>query len=172
MWDHTMEIGRRLGADHLLFVDRPGPNHREYVRDHTYGVGVDVSLEMAGTNQSIAEAFQLVRKGGRITAFGVNSEPQTPIDYNNGLVFKGAQVHGVNGRKMFDTWLRLRNLLASGRLDIAPVITHLYALRDFNTGFKELMKLPRVAAKAVLFPDERELAAARDRLAGRNGVTR
>ena len=167
-----MEIGRRLGADHLLFVDREGPNHLEYVRENTYGVGPDVVLEMAGNNKSISEAFQLVRKGGRITAFGVNSEPQTPIDYNNGLVFKGAQVHGVNGRKMFDTWLRMRNLLVSARLNIAPVITHLFPLDDFDAGFKELMKLPRTSAKVVLFPDETELDAARDRLAHRNGVTR
>ena len=120
-------------------------------------------LEMAGVEQSIQDGFKMLRKGGRFTAFGVLSQPQASIDYTDGIVFKGATIYGINGRKIFDTWYRVRNLLASKRLDISPVITHEYLLDDYKLGFDKMLELPRVAAKAVLFPDKADLEAAKKR---------
>ena len=105
----------------------------------------------------------MLRKGGRFSAFGVLSESMYNINYNDFLVFRGARVHGINGRKMFDTWYRVGNLLSSGRLDIRPVITHMMLLEDFTRGFDLLMELPRRASKIVLFPDKAELDKAQSR---------
>jgi threonine 3-dehydrogenase len=159
----NMEIGKRMGADHLLYADDDKIDRIAYVRDHTYGFGADIVLEMAGVRQAIDEGFKMLRKGGRYSAFGVLSEPSVPVDYNNSIVFKGCQIHGINGRKMFDTWYRVRNLLASKRLDISPVVTHKMLLDDFQDGFAKMMEFPRKAAKIVLFPDPKELEAARKR---------
>ena len=115
---------------------------------------------MAGVSQAIEEGFKMLRKGGRFSAFGVLSEATTPIDYNNSIVFKGCQIHGINGRKMFDTWYRVRNLLASKRLDISPVVTHKMALEEFQLGFEKMLEFPRKAGKVVLFPDKKELEKA------------
>jgi threonine 3-dehydrogenase len=68
---------------------------------------------------------------------------------------------------MFDTWYRVRALLASGRLDPSPVITHMFALEDFEKGFGEMTTRPRKSAKVVLFPDKKELAAALKRRGSR-----
>jgi threonine 3-dehydrogenase len=156
----NLEIGRRLGADHILYADDNETDRVAYVKDHTYGFGADIVLEMAGVPQAVDEGFKMLRKGGRFSAFGVLSETAIPIDYNNSVVFKGCQIHGINGRKMFDTWYRVRNLLASGRLDISPVVTHKMALGDYREGFAKMMELPRKAAKIVLFPDKEELESA------------
>jgi threonine 3-dehydrogenase len=102
----------------------------------------------------------MVRKAGRVTAFGIAAESPLPVDYNNGIVFKGCQIHGVNGRKIFDTWYRNRNLLASGRLDPTPVITNIFPLSEFTTGFDKMIERPRKSAKVVLFPDKAECDAA------------
>ena len=102
----------------------------------------------------------MVRKAGRLTAFGIAPESPLPIDYNNGLVFKGCQIHGINGRKIFDTWYRNRNLLAAGRLDPRPVITNVFKLEDFAKGFDKMIERPRKSAKVVLFPDAKEYEAA------------
>jgi threonine 3-dehydrogenase len=160
---YCLEIGRKLGADHILSIENKEIDRVEYVKDNTGGYGADIVLEMAGVPQSIQDGFKMLRKGGRFTAFGVLSEPQALIDYTDGIVFKGATIYGISGRKMFDTWYRVRNLLASKRLDISPVITHEMALEDFKLGFDKMLEFPRVAAKAVLFPDKAELAAARER---------
>ncbi len=163
-YDFNMEIGRQMGADHLLYANRD-EDRVAYIKDHTRGYGADIVLDMAGSPQALDEGFKYLRKGGRFTAFGVASGATAPIDYNNGIVFKGAQVHGINGRRMYDTWYRVRNFLSSGRLDIRPVITHMFTLDDFEIGFDAMLERPRKSAKIVLFPDAAELAAAQQRRA-------
>ncbi|MBU1626643.1 alcohol dehydrogenase catalytic domain-containing protein [bacterium] len=161
-YDFNMEIAKRMGADHLLYANKD-IDRVKYVRDHTGGYGADLVLDMAGSPQALDEGFKMLRKAGRFTAFGVAAESPTLIDYNNGMVFKGAQIHGISGRKMFDTWYRVRNFLSSGRLDISPVITHMFKLEDFEQGFKAMTTRPRQSAKVILFPDAKELSAAKKR---------
>ncbi len=164
--DYNLDIARKMGADHILDIKKTSlEERRDFVLQQTGGYGVDISLEMVGGETPIREAFTHLRKGGRITAFGVASEAQVPIDYNDSIVFKGAQIHGINGRKVFDTWYRMRGLLSGKRLDISPVVTHITALEEYEKGFDMLMANPRKTAKIVLFPDNAELKAAKERLA-------
>jgi len=160
-YDFNMEIARKMGADHQLYTNKTTEKERlEFVLDHTGGNGVDIALEMVGSQDSINDCFAMVRKAGRVTAFGIAPESPVPIDYNNGIVFKGCQIHGINGRKIFDTWYRNRNLLASGRLDPTPVITNIFPLSEFKTGFDKMLERPRKSAKVILFPDKAEYEAA------------
>ncbi len=78
-------------------------------------------------------------------------------------MFKACQIHGINGRKIFDTWYRNRNLLANGRLDPTPVITDIFPLSEFEAGFNKMLERPRTTAKVVLFPDRSEYEAAMKR---------
>jgi threonine 3-dehydrogenase len=153
-----MAIGEKMGADHLLWVGKG--DHEEYVLDHTRGEGADIAIEMAGVPAALENALKLVRRGGRFSAFGVMPEASVPINYNDAIVFRGIQIHGISGRKMYDTWYRVRNFLSSGRLDIAPVVTDLLPLEEFAQGFDAMMSVPRRAAKVVLFPDRDDLDAA------------
>lgn len=162
-YDFNMNIGKRMGADHLLYANKADVDRIAHIKDHTYGFGADIVLDMAGSPQALEEGFKMLRKGGRFTAFGIAAESPTLVDYNNGVVFKGSQVHGINGRKMFDTWFRVRNFLASGRLDISPVITHMFPLSAFEKGFEQMMIRPRRSAKVVLFPDPGELEKVKTR---------
>ncbi len=164
-YDLNMEIGRKMGADLQMKTNETTPKERlAFTMDHTGGNGVDIALEMVASQDSINDCFAMVRKAGRVTAFGVAAEPTMPIDYNNGIVFKGCQVHGISGRKIFDTWYRNRNLLANGRLDPTPVITNVFPLDDFAEGFEKMIERPRKSAKIVLFPDKTECEAARKRI--------
>ena len=163
-YDFNMEIAKKMGADHLLYANKEDVNRIEYIMDHTGGFGADIVLDMAGSPQALDEGFKVLRKAGRFTAFGVAAESPCAVDYNNGIVFKGAQIHGISGRKIFDTWYRVRNFLSSGRLDISPVITHLYTLKDYEKGFDDMMTRPRKSAKIVLFPTEEEYNGAKKRM--------
>jgi threonine 3-dehydrogenase len=160
-YDLNMEIARKMGADLQQNTNKTSHTERlEFVMDHTGGNGVDIALEMVGSQDSVNDCFAMVRKAGRITAFGIAAESPLPVDYNNGIVFKGCQIHGINGRKIFDTWYRNRNLLAAGRLDPTPVITNVFTLDDYATGFEKMIERPRKSAKVVLFPDPKEYDAA------------
>lgn len=159
----TLEVGKRMGADYTLTLDMAPEERISFVLDHTGGNGADIVLEMAGNPQAVFEGFKVLRRGGRFTAFGVLSTSELNLDYNNFLVFKGIQVHGINGRKIFDTWYRASNFLSSGRLDLSPMITHMFPLEDFEKGFQAVMHRPRNCLKVVLFPHEKELELAKVR---------
>jgi len=163
-YDLNMQIGKTMGSDFQLWTNKQSPKERlQFVKDHTDGYGADIVLEMVGSADALDDSFKMVRKGGRVTAFGIAPDSPCPIDYNNGIVFKGCQVHGINGRKMFDTWYRVKNLLASKRVDPSPVITHKFLLEDFAQGFEKMIERPRNAAKVVLFPDKDEYKQAMKR---------
>lgn len=164
MSDKMMEIGKKLGADYLLSITKTTQEERiKFIKDNTYGVGADIALEIVGNQQSISDAFKCVRKGGRISAFGISPQPSIMIDYDNDIVFKGIQVDGISGRKIFDTWYRVRNLLASGRLDVRPVITDMMLIDDFRKAFDKLTASNRTSAKIVMFTDKKDLENALSR---------
>lgn len=161
-YDLNMEIGKKMGSDHQLYANRKF-DRVDYIRDHTGGYGTDIVLDMVGSYQALEEGFKILRKGGRFTAFGIPASSPSMVDYRDGIVFKGAQVHGISGRKIFDTWYRVRSLLAGDRLDVRPVITHLFSLSDYKEGFDKMLERPRKSAKIVLFPDRDELKKAMKR---------
>lgn len=160
-FDFNMELGKKMGADYQISTAKSTPEERyKFVMDLTDGYGPDIACEMVGTPDSISDCFKMVRKGGRLTAFGIAPNSPCPVDYNNGIVFKGIQVHGISGRKIFDTWYRNSQMLAMGKLDPSPVITHVLPLEEFKEGFMAMKASPRISAKIVLFPDKAEYEAA------------
>ncbi len=164
MFEFNMNLGKQLGSDYQLYANDNSINRIEFIRDHTNGFGSDIVLEMAGAEQAVHEGLEIVRRGGRYSAFGITPNTQISIDYNANIVFKGIEIHGITGRKMFDTWIRVRNMLASGKLNIYPVITHMFSLEDYEKGFEEMMKIPRISAKIILFPEKEELEKGLQRL--------
>ena len=70
--------------------------------------------------------------GGRVALLGI-PPAETAIDWNH-VIFKGLIIKGIYGREMFETWYKKIALLQDG-LDIKPVITHRYAIDDFQKAF-------------------------------------
>ncbi len=142
-----MDVATKMGADSLFHGDDPELEQR--VMDITCGNGADVVLEMSGSEKGLMQGLRILRKGGRISLFGLFPDP-VRINLTNQVIFKGITMYGINGRIIFDTWERMHNLLKSGRLDISPVITHKLAFDDFEKGFGLLMDRPKKAVKVVL----------------------
>jgi len=128
-------LALELGADEVF--DPAGPGWIEQVRARTRGDGADVLLEMSGSSAAIDQGFSALRMGGTAALLGIPSRPIT-FDLNNHVIFKGATVLGINGRRMFETWYQMESLLLSGRLRLDPIVTHRVAMSDFARGF-ELM---------------------------------
>ena len=119
------ELARAMGADLVLRPEANGPDLAGEVRAATGGQGVDVSLEMSGHPASLRLAFDALRPGGRVSLLGLFDRPAT-LDFDNAIVFKAARIHGIFGRRMFDTWYQVKGLLArpAFREKVARVITH------------------------------------------------
>lgn len=66
-----LTLARQMGADHILQLSATTPAERlAVVRDRTYGEGVDVVIEAAGSARAIEEGVTLVRDGGRYVVAG------------------------------------------------------------------------------------------------------
>lgn len=149
-YPYRLDIARQMGADEVFNITED-VDPVEAILDDTRGVGVDVSLEMAGAAKSIEQAFGSVRKGGRVSVFGLTARP-IEFDINYAITLRQVRVLGVAGRHMWDTWRQMDGLLQSGQLDPRPVITHQLPLEDFDRGFEFVTSGDRAAGKVVLLP--------------------
>ena len=129
------ELARTMGASVLL--DPTAGNVESQVIAATGGSGVDVLLEMSGHPSAIQQGFRLLRMGGRASLLGIPARA-VELDLANGVIFKGATVHGINGRKMYETWFQAEALLREGHIDLSPVITHRLPLERFDEAMKLL----------------------------------
>jgi threonine 3-dehydrogenase len=131
-----LEIATEMGADYVINPAEIDPIER--VLEVTEGLGVDVVLEMSGHPQAIRQSFQVLRNGGRVSLLGLPSR-MVELDLANDIIFKGATVYGISGRKIFDTWYRTRRILEGGQLDLKRVITHVLPFERFHEAM-EIMR--------------------------------
>src|SRR5579871_2097567 len=82
--DHRREIARLMKADYVLNPAKE--NATKFVMEKTDGLGVDVVLEMAGHPDSIRTAFDIVRRGGRISLLGLTSKPIS-LNFSEDIIF-------------------------------------------------------------------------------------
>lgn len=144
-----LELAKELGADYAFeATDTDWPTR---ARELTQNQGPQVLLEMSGNPQGIRDGFRALRNGGTAALLGLPSGPVT-FDLANDIIFKGATVLGINGRRMFETWYQVESFILSGRLNLEPIITHQIEMQDFNRGFelmqsgeaiKVVMKIPQ-----------------------------
>jgi len=125
-------------------------NINSIVMEQTGGVGVDVVLEMAGHPDAIRTAFDIVRRGGRISLLGLTSKPIS-LNFSEDIIFKGITIQGINGRRMYQTWYQMTALLKAGKLDLHPVITDRIAMKDFSQGMERLKT--GEASKILVYPN-------------------
>jgi len=146
--EHRRKIASQMKADVVL--DPSSQNVQKEILEHTSGLGVDVVLEMAGHPQSIRTAFDVVRRGGRISLLGLTSKPIS-LNFSEYIIFKGITVQGINGRRMYQTWYQMTALLKAGKLDLHPVITDRIAMKDFSNAMERLKT--GEASKILVYPN-------------------
>ncbi len=132
------QMARQLGADAVI---APAQNAGSYVHDEaithqirelTEGVGVDVALEMSGSNAALNTAIAAVRRGGHVILFGLKSGDAV-IEKFDRVIVDGITLHAVIGRRIFETWHITRNLLESRDPNIHDLIWDVILQRGQGT---------------------------------------
>ena len=101
------------------------------VRRYSEHGGADSVLEVAGTLDTFRMAWELARPNAVVTIVAMYDSAQIlplPDMYGKNLTFKTG---GVDGCKCAETLA----LIASGRIDTTPLITHTYPLRDIERAY-------------------------------------
>jgi threonine 3-dehydrogenase len=146
--DYRLAMAGRMGAEAVFNPSRV--DLESEVMAATDGDGVDVLLEMSGSPEAVDQGFRLLRPGGEAALLGLYSRPIS-FDFDDRLIFKGATVHGIVGRRLWGTWYQMRAMLRSQSVDLSPVVTHRFALEDYAAAF-DLMASGS-CGKVVMFPD-------------------
>src|SRR6184192_661088 len=145
---HRRKVATQMKADFVL--DPSKDDVKKIIMEQTGGLGVDVVLEMAGHPTAIRTAFDVVRRGGRISLLGLTSRPIS-LNFSEDIIFKGITIQGINGRRMYQTWYQMTALLKAGKHDLHPVITDRIAMQDFSKGIERLKT--GEASKILVYPN-------------------
>ena len=143
---YRLELARIMGAD--LALDATDAATEERIAQATGGEGIEVVLEMSGSAPALDQALRLVTRGGSISLLGIFGEPPR-VDLSEDVIMKGLRLHGIFGRRIYETWEQTQSLLRGG-LDVSPIITHRLPLDEWETAFDLIAS--RHAGKVVLLP--------------------
>ena len=119
------------------------------VQEATEGRGVDVVIELSGSQGGTEQAFEMLAKGGRVSLVGLPAQPIT-LEMTAAIIYREAVVYGSTGRLMWDTWYRVDALLKAQAFDPLPVITHRFPLEEYAQALE--LTLSGSAGKALLIP--------------------
>jgi threonine 3-dehydrogenase len=146
---YRLRLARQMGATYTLNVAEV--DVVDFIMQDTDGEGVDVLLEMSGAQSAIDQGFPALRDGGEAALLGL--APGTiGFDLNNHIIFKGATVYGIVGRKLWDTWYRMRGLLTAGTIDLGPLVTHRFRLDQWKDAIQVMNS--GASGTVVMFVEE------------------
>ena len=141
-------MAKKMGADVVL--NPAAEDAVGKILAETNGTGVDALLEMSGNPTAIQQGFKALRAGGRASLLGIPTET-VPLDLVNDVIFKGATVQGIYGRRMYETWVQMTALLKAGRLNLEPLFGERASLDKFENAFTLLQG--GLAGKILLYPN-------------------
>jgi threonine dehydrogenase-like Zn-dependent dehydrogenase len=135
-----LELARRLGADETFDVSAAEPLLGE----------LDLVIETAGAVPAVELATRLVREGGRVALLGIAGEgamlESLPADR---VALRDLELIGSVAYTSA-IWTRVVALLADRRIDLSPIVTHRFALEDFERAFELMEHREGIVAKIVL----------------------
>lgn len=103
----------------------------EFVRLHSDHGGADRVIEVAGSDETFRMAWQNARPNAIVTIVAMYDKPQIlplPDMYGKNLVFKTGGVDGCDCDEILA-------LIADGRIDTTPQITHTFPLEDIEAAY-------------------------------------
>jgi alcohol dehydrogenase len=137
--------------EHYPEVLTVGPEQLEaFVQSHSDHGGADVVLEVAGSPDTFRMAWQCARPNAIVTVVALYDGPQIlplPDMYGKNLIFKTGGVDGCD----CDETLRL---IAEGKLDTTPLITHTYPLSRIEEAYDLFEHRRDGVIKVAITPDD------------------
>jgi L-iditol 2-dehydrogenase len=143
--DSRLDLGKKLGADHVINARRDDPIAA--VKRITGGRGVHFVVECSGAPEALNEAAQMVNRGGRICLAAFPRDP-VPVDLAY-LVRNNIYVFGIRGEGQSATH-RAMALMKQKRFDARLIHTHTFPLDELPTALKYARERIDDAIKVVV----------------------
>lgn len=146
--DNRLEIGTKLGADHVINVRNE--DVVEKVKELTGGIGADYILECSGAANSLNEAGKMANRGGKICLAAFPHE-EVSVDVMH-LVANNIYVYGIRGEGKSGT-RRAAAFMDQKRFDATLIHTHTFDMAELPEAIRYAKDRVEDAIKVVLKND-------------------
>ena len=131
--ENRMKMAREFGAAQVFHGERDPLE--KIILDETGSIGVDMVLEVSGSQKAYDQGLRILRKAGTFVIIGVASKP-IQLEIPTSIMYKEAKIFGITGREMYETWHQVAELVQSGKVNLEKVVTHRMTPEKFDEGFK------------------------------------
>jgi threonine 3-dehydrogenase len=107
--DYRLKLAADMGATRVVNVSKQ--SLKDVVKD-LHIEGFDVGLEMSGNVHAFNDMLDCMYHGGKIALLGLLPKG-AGIDWDK-VIFKGLVLHGIYGRRMYETWYKMTQLVLGG----------------------------------------------------------
>lgn len=131
-----LKMAESMGADITIDINKVKDVVAE-VKRLTNGIGADYVLEAVGSPRTYEQAFAMLRRGGKVEAFGICPPEATanlaPYEFVLGEKKVGGSCAGIG-----NDWGDVLNLLKHKRIDPRPMFSKVVPLESLEEALKEL----------------------------------
>jgi L-iditol 2-dehydrogenase len=132
-------------CDYVVNAEKDDPV--KVVREATGGEGADIVLDTTGSSRALEQGFQMVRRKGVIAALGYG-EDTIEVPWSR-MIREALRIQSCLGSTSA-SFEKFRSLASQGRLQLKPLITEEYPLREWEKAFRSMER--RESVKALLIP--------------------
>ncbi len=131
--ENRLKMAKTFGATRVFSANKDPLE--KVILEETQGIGVDMVLEISGSQQAYDQGFRILRKAGTFVIIGVAAKP-IQLEVPTNIMYKEAKIFGITGREMYETWYQVMELVRSGKVDLEKVVSHRLPPEKFEEGFK------------------------------------
>lgn len=146
---YRLDIAKKVCADYVINVREEDVEKR--VLEITNGVGADYVLEAVGNSKTYEQGFRMIRKGGKLEAFGICSDDDmatiAPMEFVLGEKKIGGSCAGIG----YD-WGDVLTLMKYKRVDPMPLISAVVPLEELEQTVNEIRKNQKLI-KVLVSPE-------------------
>ena len=143
--DYRLDLARKLGATHTINVTREDP--LEAAGKLTDGLGADVVYEATNTAEGLPQALAVARIAGRVAAIGIPPVDEITIPASHP---RRKQLTVQFVRRSAHSIRQALELVATGKVDVKPWITHRFPLERATEAFELVDRYGDGVLKAVI----------------------
>jgi threonine dehydrogenase-like Zn-dependent dehydrogenase len=142
-----LEVARMMGATHTVCGD--AAEVKAAVAELTAGRGADLAVEAVGHAETVNLAAGLVRRNGTLLAFGVPHHTHYDFAFRDFFFNEGRLINSIGPDVQHDFPIAVE-LIASGLIDVSPLVTHTFPLTQAPEAFELFADRRDGAIKVIL----------------------
>ena len=145
--EHSMDVARACGADRVL--DARHGSVVDAVLAETDGVGADVVFDTVGAADTFGQGLEMLARGGRLVAVAIKPDA---VQVEAALI-SGERTITTTANSPYPDFQQAIDLLASGKMHAAPMLTHRFPLARGLEAFETALNRAETGAvKVVINP--------------------